>query len=327
MKIKLKGYNPAPPTASTSALPSPAPPPPAHASPRPSQPYPHLQAGPPPLAINPAQLSIRNDGPFASQQRFANNGVVHHQPQTMGQPGSPSGSSRASDDFLIAPLPLPDSSGDEYEEDEFGEDGSVRTGARRKHFGSLSPRLRRESGRRARSRTGDSTEPPQFFELPQVKHRVQQPSDGPKKQRGRPPKGKEKDKDGTFNVRLWNPNKGKARASAEAEGDDSMDVEEDGSQADFDEDGPNVSMNDSRDPSIAPGSGASTPNMFYSDGKKKLGTPSGRNDKPKTVRSRANPLGPDEANLPIDEEGEKKIDAAGNLLGGKCLLIHPTWQT
>jgi hypothetical protein len=161
-------------------------------------------------------------------------------------------------------------------------------------------------------------EPPQFFELAQVKHREQQQPDATKRGRGRPPKGKEKDRDGTFHVKLWNPNKGKARASPDVVGgDDSMDIDEVGSQADFDEDGPNTSMNASRDLSQAPGSGASTPNMFYSDGKKRIGTPTGRNDRQKTAKTKGNGLAPDEANLPIDEEGEKKIDAAGNLLGGR----------
>lgn len=255
--------------------------------------------------------------------------------------GQSSSSSSAADDdeYLNAPLPLPDSSGDEYvagpsfsSRQRGGRGGS--TGRRKGSSRSASPEKvwrPRRGGSIATSEDAGGEEDDEDGEF-SGPGRQKAPTG---KRRGRPPKsllGQQSDR------------KRKTREDSEAssrgeEGeDDSMELDNTlgdsslvGTPQTGDLDGlttdnaeTSFSMPNSNNVSR---SGTATPAgriVYGFDGKKRGGAAAALAGKGnRSVKGRNYDLGIDELLLPLDEAGEKKVDGLGRLQGGKsCLCLH-----
>ena len=306
MKIKLKGYN----SAGSSAR---------HIQP----PYRDQQSPTEKGHVASAKIEPEDDSLLSAELSRHGDVLEELDADSAGSPST--SSSRADEEFLNAPLPPADSSGDEYTAP--GTFAARESRGRRRHFESVSPRPRREGGRQARASRGTESvephgseldEPSVFVSATSRKAPPRQIAESSKK-RGRA--GKVKEKDPSFSVRLFNYDrntKGKARASEDVEGDESRlgTPGEEGIDLDDDEYGD--------DGNHAHASGSTTPGesrvLYGADGRKRGGAVSTVRNK--AVKGHLYGMENDELQLPIDPEGEKKVDESGHLCDGAYISIE-----
>ena len=249
-----------------------------------------------------------------------------------GSSSASASSSHADEDYLNAPLDLPESSGDEYEEEEQRRPGRPAGAAgsrRRKHFKSVSPRPRRGARMRgSEEHNGDEdiVDDDDEEDDPHAKFVVsspRRPSTGKKRGRPRLPR----DADGNI-VHISMPRK-KGRSRSELEDEDGeIDYGREDSMLEGDDTGMMIDDEDDEGSAGLP-SGTVTPGGAQIPSRRAAGSAGpgevkrrggfgvGGVPRSKQVKGIVYDVADDELALPIDPNGETKVDKSGRLLGGR----------
>jgi hypothetical protein len=253
-----------------------------------------------------------------------------------GSSSASTSSSQADEDYLNAPLDLPESSGDEYEEEgrRPGRPPGVVGARRRKHFKSASPRPQRRS--KARGSTDNIDDDDNIIEDDDDEDedakfvlsspRKQSNAGGTGKKRGRP--RLPRDSDGNI-IHSTTTSRKKGRPRSELEDDDEdMDFGREDSLEDGDETGMMLDDEDEEESAGLP-SGQVTPggsqipsrraggSGLAGDGRRRGGFGIGGIPRSKQVRGVVYDIADDELALPLDPDGETKVDKSGRLQGGR----------